>query len=162
MSIRRPQEVDSKFIHSMFTDLRLIDQKITKIDPSMRKLSKLKKLSLINTEKVKAINFDNLPRTLEALNFIACGLSGLRESIQNSFLKGKFGTYLPWIWYEISKTITLNSMKIINKKLLKAISQYCALMSCNEQTEVRSDGWISYNWVLSKFSQVHLKISVIS
>ena len=53
----------------------------------MRKLSKLKKLSLINTENVKVINFDNLPRNLEALNFIACGLVGLRESIQISFLK---------------------------------------------------------------------------
>ena len=53
----------------------------------MRKLSKLKKLSLINTENVKMINFDNLPRNLEALNFIACGLAGLRESIQSSFLK---------------------------------------------------------------------------
>ena len=53
----------------------------------MRKLSKLKKLSLINTENVKIINFDNLPRNLEALNFIACGLVGLRESIQISFLK---------------------------------------------------------------------------
>ena len=86
-SIEFGEKINATFILNFFNDLRLTDEDIDQIDPSMRKLMNLKRLSLINTTKISKINFDNLPRNLEVFNFLGCGLSGLHDSMLISFLK---------------------------------------------------------------------------
>ena len=83
-AIERPKEIGIKEVMGSFTTLRFTSPKLKTIDPNVRHLYNLQSLSFVATSSLDKIMFDHLPPCLQQLNVIACGLTGLSESIEES------------------------------------------------------------------------------
>ena len=83
---RRPEISTRPFLLEYFKTLRLVDLGITRVDPGLRDLIKLRSLSLSSNE-ISILSVPCLPPNLEVLNMYDCGLQQIKTTYRDRHRK---------------------------------------------------------------------------
>uniref|UniRef100_H3BFP6 Leucine rich repeat containing 43 n=1 Tax=Latimeria chalumnae TaxID=7897 RepID=H3BFP6_LATCH len=78
LAAKAPWLLTDKFIYSYFKVLRIVDKEVCDVDPCLLKFHNLKELVLCSN-KIRKVNFANLPKTLKILELCANEISSMKD-----------------------------------------------------------------------------------
>ncbi|XP_034548659.1 leucine-rich repeat-containing protein 43-like [Notolabrus celidotus] len=78
LAVIRPEPLNTHFVYSYFTTLRIIDKNVSIIDDGLLRFSKLEEL-VLSANKISEIPAENLPSTLKILELCANQVSALNS-----------------------------------------------------------------------------------